>query len=103
MSIAQQVGHCKVSQGRKIKSLRKVSLTRRGVQGILCAAFMPIVGHAANLYWDGTNTNNPLIGWNDITSWSTVNNATTPDPFGHPRIARQCVFQYQYGERRPDR
>jgi fibronectin-binding autotransporter adhesin len=42
---------------------------------------------AANVYWDGTGT-----GWNSATSWSTLSNATTPDPANPPGSTDVAVF-----------
>ena len=46
--------------------------------GLVATTGMP-TARAANLFWDGTGT-----GWNTPSSWSTVNNATTPDPAAKP-------------------
>ena len=84
-------GDSSKSRGRGHRS-RKMHLTRRGVQAALIAAMMPVVSRAGNIYWDGTGNNNTTTGWNDVTSWSTVNNAAVPDPTAIPGILDDAIF-----------
>ncbi|QJE97300.1 beta strand repeat-containing protein [Luteolibacter luteus] len=45
------------------------------------------VSQAASLYWDGTNA-----GWEAVANWSTVAEATTPDPAAIPGAADDVIF-----------
>jgi autotransporter-associated beta strand protein len=47
----------------------------------------PGTATAATIFWDGTGTS-----WNNAASWSTVNNATTPDPLAPPGASDIATF-----------
>ena len=47
----------------------------------------PDVASAANRFWDGIGTS-----WNAAAPWSTVSNATTPNPALKPGAADTAIF-----------
>jgi fibronectin-binding autotransporter adhesin len=50
-------------------------------------AFSPAPALATNIFWDGTGT-----GWNSASSWSTVNNAFTPNSAAPPGASDIAFF-----------
>jgi autotransporter-associated beta strand protein len=69
----------------------KFSGRGRGLFGNVVASISIIVtvtsAPAATIYWDG-----PSAAWDAVTSWSTVANATTPDPAAVPGAGDDVVF-----------
>ena len=62
--------------------MRGVAKHRRAprlLAGLVSAALPAGAARAATIFWDGTGTT-----WNGTTPWSTVSNATTPDPAAKP-------------------
>jgi len=71
---------------------RKVA-TSKTVRGTILSAAVASLGmfaiqaRAADIYWDGVTGN-----WTDVTNWSTVSGATTPDPTLAPASGDNAIF-----------
>ena len=71
----------------KVQSSLRPLLVRSALAALLVSPVLP----AADRWWDG-GTGNWSGGSSGLTKWSTVSNATTPDPTGAPGINDDLFF-----------